>query len=78
MFIVYSPEGEAPPRIHHKSHKAAFHQAHRLAKSNPGRRFFVMKMASNQIMVPADAKDCQTEAEEALTKRLGDDLGGEV
>lgn len=62
FFIVYSPEGEAPPRVQHKNHGAAMHQAARLAKANPGRRFFVMRTASRPLVVELAAADMAGEA----------------
>lgn len=78
FFIVYSPEGEAPPRVQHKNHGAAMHQAARLAKANPGRRFFVMRTASRPLMVEPDAADGQHEADEVRRERLAADMAGEA
>ena len=55
FFIVYSPEGETPPKYHHDSHGAALSEAHRMAKRCPGKQFYVMRSASKPIIEAAEA-----------------------
>lgn len=51
FFTVYSPEGEAPARVQHATHGAAMHQAGRLARANPGHRFFIMRSCGKPVVV---------------------------
>lgn len=55
FFIVFSPEGAAPPARVHKTHKEAFAIAHEMAKRHPGQGFHVMKSASRAIVAEAAA-----------------------
>jgi hypothetical protein len=49
FFIVFSPEGAAPPKIMHSSHKAALYAAVQMAKINPDASFFVMGSMSKPV-----------------------------
>jgi hypothetical protein len=46
FFTVFSPEGEAPAKVQHATHKAAFSAAKRMAEAFPGQTFYVMKSSS--------------------------------
>ncbi len=52
FYTVFSPEGEAPAKVSHATHKEAFAIAHSMARAYPGQTFFVMKSASNPISLP--------------------------
>jgi len=54
FYTVFSPLGEAPAQRVHASHPEAMAEAHRLARANPGREFFVMKSKSAPIVVAAE------------------------
>jgi hypothetical protein len=51
FWIVWSPEGDRPPRHRHDSYESARREAERLARENPGRRFYAM-MAMSVSSVP--------------------------
>lgn len=61
FFIIYSPEGETPPKVTHATHKEALGIAHNMAKLHPGQTFFVMKSASRPV-----AKDVAVQTAEVL------------
>lgn len=42
FFIVFSPEGAAPPKVVHSTHKGALFAAAQMAGRNPEASFFVM------------------------------------
>lgn len=42
-FIVFCPTGRTPPTVQHKDAHLARAEAERLAKINPGSRFYVMQ-----------------------------------
>lgn len=48
-FIVWSPDGDTPPKVQHPSHKSAHHAAHRMAKEHPGQTFYVMGVGGKAI-----------------------------
>lgn len=50
-FLVWSPDGTTEPKRVHETHKAALHEAYRLAGLFPGREFFVMMQASRPCVV---------------------------
>jgi hypothetical protein len=50
-YIVWSPDGETPPKIRFDSHKAAHAAAWGMAKVFPGRQFFVMAKCGKGAMV---------------------------
>lgn len=52
-YIVWSPEGETPPKVSHPTHGPALFAANRMAKFHPGQTFYVMQRASQAIVVPA-------------------------
>lgn len=55
FFIVFNPDGEAPPVRQHKTREAAFGVAHMMAARHPGKTFHVMQSASKGITKPAEA-----------------------
>lgn len=58
FYIVFSPEGAAPAKVQHASHKEAFSAAARMAKAFPGQTFYVMKSASaGHHVTPAKVPD---------------------
>ncbi len=48
-FVVWSPDGETPPKIAHTTHKSAHRAAHLLAERHEGRTFFVMARSGRPI-----------------------------
>ena len=55
FFIIYSPNGETPPKRQHDTHGAALHEAHRLASKQPGSEFFVMRSCSKPVTAEVQA-----------------------
>jgi len=51
FWIVWSPGGERPPQCRHYSQADAVRKAERLARANPGQRFFAL-MAVTVSIVP--------------------------
>jgi len=51
IYIVFSPDGETPPKVIHDSHKQAHFAAQRMATLNPGRTFHVMQSAGKPAFV---------------------------
>ena len=51
FYIVFSPQGDTPPKVQHETHGAAKFAAEQMAKFNPGREFFVMKSVSKPFTV---------------------------
>lgn len=49
FYIVYSPEGNAPAKVQHRTKGAALWVARRMAALHPGQTFYVMKSASKPI-----------------------------
>lgn len=43
FWMVYSPQGESPPRYRHDTKRMAYDEATRLAGINPGDDFYVLK-----------------------------------
>lgn len=56
-FIVWSPDGETPPKVAYGSHKAAHHAAATMAKVHPGRQFYVMARSGKGALVPAETQE---------------------
>lgn len=48
-FVVWSPDGETPPKIAHTTHKSAHRAAHLLADQHEGRTFYVMARSGRAI-----------------------------
>ncbi|WP_230770575.1 hypothetical protein [Sphingomonas sp. Leaf4] len=48
-FVVWSPDGETPPKVAHMTHKSAHRAAHLLAESHEGRTFYVMARSGRPI-----------------------------
>jgi hypothetical protein len=63
FYIVFSAQGETPPKVQHETHGAAKFAAERMAKLNPGREFFVMKSVSK----PFTAAEAPQVSEETAT-----------
>ncbi len=58
FYTVFSPEGAAPAKVQHVTHKEAFSAAARMAKAFPGQTFYVMKSASaGHCITAADVPD---------------------
>lgn len=53
-FIVWSPDGETPPKVSHTTHQAAHFAAHAMAKRLPGQTFHVMRPSGRPVRVEAD------------------------
>lgn len=53
-YIVWSPDGETPPKVSYDKHQVACHEAHRLSKLMPGRTFYVMARAGKGATAAAD------------------------
>jgi hypothetical protein len=49
FFVVFSPDGETPPKVVHPTHKGALYAAVQMAKLNPEASFFVMGSMSRPI-----------------------------
>jgi hypothetical protein len=49
-YVVWSPDGETPPVVPHKTHPSAHFAAHQMAKKHPGKKFFVMATAGRAIV----------------------------
>lgn len=47
--VVWSPDGETPPKVAHTTHGSAHRAAHLLAKKHPGQTFFVMERSGRPI-----------------------------
>jgi hypothetical protein len=63
FFIVFSPDGETPPKIVHATHKGAMFAAAQMAKINPKASFFVMGSMSRPVTA-ATVRDVQPIADE--------------
>jgi hypothetical protein len=50
-YIVWSPEGETPPKVSYETHGKACAIAWHMAKLNPGQKFFVMGRAGLPALV---------------------------
>lgn len=48
-FIVWSPDGETPPKVQHNNHKSAHHAARCMAKEHPSQTFYVMGVCGKEI-----------------------------
>jgi hypothetical protein len=72
FFIVFSPEGTAPPVVVYPTHKSALFAAWHMAKIFPGQRFFVMGSMSRPC-VAADEAD-----PDALTGCADDQIWADV
>lgn len=48
-FVVWSPDGETPPKVVHRTHQAAHSAAHMMAKAHPGQTFMVMAKSGRAI-----------------------------
>lgn len=62
LYIVWSPNGEAPPKVAHESHNAACHAAWMMAKQYPGQTFYIMRRAGKPALesgasIDVDAAD---------------------
>jgi hypothetical protein len=57
FFIVFSPEGLAPPKIVHPTHKGAMYAAAQMAKFNPEASFFVMGSMSGRVIPRTEEAD---------------------
>ena len=47
--IVWSPDGDTPPKVAHQSHGSAHRAAHQLAAKHPDRTFYVMERSGRPI-----------------------------
>lgn len=47
--IVWSPDGDTPPKVAHQSHGSAHRAAHQLAAKHPGRTFYVMERSGRPV-----------------------------
>jgi hypothetical protein len=54
FFIVFSPDGETPPKIVHETHQGALYAAVQMAKRNPEASFFVMGSMSAPVKPRAE------------------------
>lgn len=52
--IVWSPDGDTPPKVAHQSHGSAHRAAHQQAAKHPGRTFYVMERSGRAIGNPQD------------------------
>lgn len=61
FWLVWSPNGEQPPRIRHPDEASAEQEAGRLADLNPGREFYVLQptiqIVSQRRLVTRFVKD---------------------
>jgi hypothetical protein len=48
-FIVWSPDGETPPKVVHDTHGAAHFAAKQMAQSHPGVTFMVMQRSGRMF-----------------------------
>lgn len=55
--IVWSPDGETPPKVAHNTHGSAHRAAHLLAAANPGKTFYVMERSGRPIAKNDEAAD---------------------
>lgn len=55
LYVVWSPDGETPPKIAHATHQAAHYAAHQMAQIHPGKTFFVMARSGRPISKDAVA-----------------------
>lgn len=69
-WIVWSPQGEAPPRVVHETHFLANDEAERLARENPGKEFFVCMLFEGHQVSEKQMLD-ELETLIATVKRLG-------
>jgi hypothetical protein len=54
-YIVWSPDGETPPKISYATHAAAHSSACRMASLHPGQQFYVMgRSGRGAKVVPVD------------------------
>jgi hypothetical protein len=51
FYIVFSPEGETPPKVVHKTHPSAIYAAVQMKKLHPDHSFFVMGSMSAPVEV---------------------------
>lgn len=65
FFIVFSPEGTAPPVKVYATHPEAKGIAHCMAKLHPEKTFFVMQSSSKPICKDAPIEAMPIEAEAA-------------
>jgi hypothetical protein len=63
FYIVFSPDGETPPKVVHKTHPAAIYAAVQMKKLHPDQSFFVMGSMSAPVEVREKAEP--EEAQEA-------------
>lgn len=61
FYIVFSPDGETPPKVVHKTHPAAIYAAVQMKKLHPGHSFFVM----GSMSAPVEVREKQVVEEEA-------------
>ena len=50
FYIVFSPQGEAPAKVVHQTHKDALKVAWSMSRLHRGQEFFVMASASKPIL----------------------------
>lgn len=43
FYVVYSPTGATPPRVHHATFESAKQEAARLARLNANQKFYVLQ-----------------------------------
>lgn len=68
FYIVFSPDGETPPKVVHKTHPAAIYAAVQMKKLHPENSFFVMGSMSAPVEVrekPMTEETAVAEAEAA-------------
>lgn len=53
FFVVWQPE-HGPPRVIHETENAARAEASRLARENPGRKFFVLQATGMAVKRDVD------------------------
>ncbi|QRF60202.1 hypothetical protein [Variovorax paradoxus] len=58
FWLVWSPEGERPPRHEHHSAKAAADEAERLATVYPGKSFYVLHATEMRRTADAPVEAC--------------------
>lgn len=54
IYIVFSPEGDTPPRIFHESHADAERVAWEMARRHPDKTFYVAKVRHGKAIRWAD------------------------
>lgn len=55
FYIVFSPDGETPPKVVHPTHKGALVAAVRMARFHPDKSFFVMGSMSARVVPREEA-----------------------